>query len=265
MNCDHRISLAPKPARARRTQAGQALTEFLVVALAIVPLFLLIPMIAKYQDIGHATQMASRYAAFDATINNPSTSGMKDPAVLAQEVRRRFFSNIDAPIRTNDAAGNFRAHQNAFWRGPNNEPLISDINGVNVNLASAGSPSSGVSSFVTNNIFGLPDSPMYRGAVSVPLVNLPAGIRSYEPFDRLNLQVERHTTLLVDGWSARDLDTARARVNRMAPAGGALSDATQVLNLPFALIELGQVPRPQIGVLQSWDDVVPADRLRPAR
>jgi len=143
MNRRHRISLAPKPARARRTQAGQALTEFLVVALAIVPLFLLIPMIAKYQDIGHATQMASRYAAFDATINNPSTSGMKDPAILAQEVRRRFFSNIDAPIRTNDAAGNFSAHQNAFWRGPNNEPLISDINGVNVNWASASSPSSG--------------------------------------------------------------------------------------------------------------------------
>lgn len=259
-----RFPLSPKPARARRTQAGQALTEFLVVALAIVPLFLLIPMIAKYQDIGHATQMASRYAAFDATVNNPSTSGTKDPALLAQEVRRRFFSNIDAPIRTNDAAGNFRAHQNAFWRGPNNEPLISDINGVNVNLATAGSPSSPIGRGWAT-VFGLPDSPMYRGAVSVPLVNLPAGIRSYETFDRLNLRVVRDTTLLVDGWSARDLDTVRSRVNRMAPAGGALSDATQVLSLPFALIELNRVEPPRIGRLERWDDVVPADRLRPAR
>lgn len=260
--CHHSFLVPPDN---RRKQAGQALTEFLVVALAIIPLFLLIPLIAKYQDIGHATQMASRYAAFDATINNPSISGMKDPAILAQEVRRRFFSNIDAPIKTNDAAGNFRAHQNAFWRGPNNEPLISDINGVNVNLASAGSPSSGPSSFVADNVFDMPNSPMYRGAVSVPLVNLPAGIRSYEPFDQLDLRVDRHTTLLVDGWSSRDLDTVRSRVNRMAPVGDALSAAAPVLSLPFVFIELDKVDPPQIGVLQPWDDVVPADRLRPAR
>lgn len=262
MNPGPRFPLAPQPARARRAQAGQALTEFLVVALAIVPLFLLIPMIAKYQDIGHATQMASRYAAFDASINNPSTSGAKDPALLAQEVRRRFFSNIDAPIRTNDAAGNFTAHQNAFWRGPTNEPLISDINGVNVNLATAGSPSS-LAARGWAGIFGLSDSPMYRGAVSVPLVNLPAGIRSYEPFDRLNLRVDRHTTLLVDGWSARNLDTVRSRVNRMAPAGPAISSVAPVLNLPFRSIELFQVAPPRIGELQRWDDVVPVDRLRP--
>jgi hypothetical protein len=253
------------PIATRQSQAGQALTEFLVVALAIVPLFLLIPIIAKYQDIGHATQMASRYVAFDATINNPSTNGTKDPAILAQEVRRRFFSNIDAPVKTNDAAGNFKAHQNAFWRGPNSEPLISDINEVKVDLINAGSPSSGPSSFVANNLFGMPSSPMYRGEVSVPLVNLPAGIRSYEPFDQLNLRVDRHTTLLVDGWSARDLDTVRSRVSRMAPAGAALSDATAVLSLPFALIELNQVGPPRIGQLDRWDDVVPADRLRPAR
>lgn len=252
--------LAPRPAR--RAQAGQALTEFLVVALAIIPLFLLLPLIAKYQDIGHATQIASRYAAFDATINNPSTSGMKDPAALAQEVRRRFFSNIDAPIKTNDAAGNFRAHQNAFWRGPSNEPLISDINAVTINLATAGASGSQVLRAAAG-VFGLPDSPLYRGAVSVPLVNLPAGMRSYEPFDRLNLRVDRTTTLLVDGWSGRDLDTVRARVNRMAPAGDALSAAAPLLNLPFALIELGQVAPPRIGDLQRWDDVVPVDRLQP--
>lgn len=245
-----------------QAQSGQALTEFLVVALAIIPLFLLIPMIAKYQDIGHATQMASRYAAFDATVNNPATLGTKNPAMLAQEVRRRFFSNIDAPIKTNDAAGNFRAHQNAFWRGPNNAPLISDLNAVTVNLVPAGSPSS-LAARQTASWFGLPDSPLYQGGVSVPLINLPAGITSYEPFDQINLRIDRSTTLLVDGWSGRDLDTVRSRVDRMAPAGRALGVAANVLNLPFELIELDKVAPPLVGDLRPWDDVIPVDRLRP--
>jgi hypothetical protein len=253
----------------RGQQTGQALTEFLVVALAIVPLFLLIPMIAKYQDIGYATQMASRYAAFDATINNPSTTGMKDPAILAQEVRRRFFSNIDAPIKTNDAAGNFRAHQNAFWRGPNNEPLIQDINTVAVNLATAGSGGLGMDILNTAGRgitglagFGLPSSPLYQSNVGVPLVNLPAGIRSYEPFDQLNLRVERNTTVLVNGWSARSVDQARERTERSLPVTQALGVFAGVSTFAIGLLERGEIEGPRIGQLDRYQDIVPADRLR---
>lgn len=255
------LHLSQTGPRARRAQAGQALTEFLLVALAIVPLFLLVPMIAKYQDIGHATQLASRYTAFDATINNPATHGIKDPATLAQEVRRRFFSHIDAPIRTNDAAGNFMAHQNLFWRSPSGASLIADVNGVGVNLTTTGT-SSGALLAAAAGVSGLVDSPMYRGTVSVPLANLPAGIQSYEPFDRINLRVNRATTLLVDGWSSRDLATTRSRVERMAPMGEAMGAVASALSLPFAVIELGQVDPPQVGELQRWDDVVPMDRLQ---
>lgn len=252
------------PMGRRGQQAGQALTEFLVVALAIVPLFLLVPMIAKYQDIGHVTQMASRYAAFDATINNPSTGGMKDPGMLAQEVRRRFFSNIDAPIRTNDAAGNFRAHQNAFWRGPNNEPLIADINTVAVNLAPAGSGGIAMSALNgAGSAFRLQGTPLYRSNVGVPLVNLLAGITSYEPFDRLNLSVERSTTVLVDGWSARSIAQARERTERSLPVTQALGVFAGVSDVTIQLLELGEIRGPRIGQLERYQDIVPADRLRP--
>jgi hypothetical protein len=106
--------------RAARQQHGQALTEFLVVALAVIPLFLLIPVIAKYQDINNATQMASRYVAFDAmTRNDTVSSGWKPVDQLAAEVRRRFFSNPDAPIKTDDVAGNFKANQNLL-----SEPVL---------------------------------------------------------------------------------------------------------------------------------------------
>jgi hypothetical protein len=246
----------------RRSQSGQALTEFLVAALAIVPLFLLLPVIAKYQDVGHATQVASRYAAFDATINNPSTGGTKDPAQLAQEVRRRFFSNIEAPVRSNDAAGNFLAHQNLFWRSPDGTALIRDINSVGVSVAPAGASGTLLLRGVAG-LFGLPDTPLYRGSVSVPLANLPAGIRSYEPFDQINLRVDRSTTLLVDGWNARDRAAVRTRVERMVPVSQAVGAVTPVLSLPFMVFELNQVDPPRVGELQDWDDLVPADRLRP--
>lgn len=254
--------LSATRASKRRGQTGQALVEFLVVALAIVPLFLLIPMIAKYQDIGHATQLASRYAAFDAAINNPSTNGLKDAALLAQEVRRRFYSNIDAPIKSNDAAGNFKAQQNLFWRGPNDEALIGDIDGVAVNVGPAGA-SRAAALAARAHVFGLDDTPMYQGTVGVPLVNLPAGITSYEPFDRINLKIARSTALLVDGWSARDVATVRSRVERGAPVGQAVGAVAPVLGLGFDILELNQVDPPRIGELQLWDDVVPADRLRP--
>lgn len=86
-------------ARYPRRQAGQALVEFLAMAAPLLGLFLLMPMIGKYQDIAHATQMASRYAAFDATVHNDAAGSSKPPAQLAAEVRRRYFSRPDAPSR----------------------------------------------------------------------------------------------------------------------------------------------------------------------
>jgi hypothetical protein len=55
-------------------ESGHALMEFLVVSVALLPLFLLIPVIAKYQSIAYATQIASRYAAFDGLVRNDGSS-----------------------------------------------------------------------------------------------------------------------------------------------------------------------------------------------
>ncbi|QJD92845.1 hypothetical protein HH213_23815 [Duganella dendranthematis] len=107
---------------------GQALAEFLVLAAALVPLYLLLPVIAKYQDVASQVAMASRYVTFEAMTRNDVQSSWKTPAELAGEVRRRFFGNADAPIKTGDVAGNFLAHQNLFWRGPDGAALIADFN-----------------------------------------------------------------------------------------------------------------------------------------
>ena len=88
---------------------SQAPTEFIVIAPALVPLFLLIPLIGKYQSISHATAMASRYVAFDAMANNAGMGGYQPRAQLEQKVHCRFFSNSNAPIKTNDEAGDSKA------------------------------------------------------------------------------------------------------------------------------------------------------------
>lgn len=260
--------------RCKSRQRGQSLTELLVVSFALVPLFLLLPMVAKYQDIAHTTQVASRYAAFDATVNNDqSEQGFKPAAQLAQEVRRRFFSNPDAPIKTGDAAGDFKAHQNLFWRDPRGHPLIAHMDDVAVDLAPADPVDAG-KGFTVASGFDLVDPPLYRGEVAVPLVNLPAGIRSYEPFDGINLSVGRQTTVMVADWAGHNPDGVNARVRKsqgepLAVAAGLTAGldltegmAADAMELPFLLLELNRVRPPALGKLALWTDVVPEDRLR---
>lgn len=271
------------PPKAEAPSGGQALTEFLVVALALVPLFLLMPLIAKYQDIAHQTQMASRYVAFDAAARNEWQNSSKDPAQLAAEVRRRFFSNPDAPIKTNDTAGNFDAHRNLFWRGPANEPLIADFDAdVAISFGESASPSraagfkaskdgdpfnkvaaTGIETHIADHL-SLNASGIFTGNVSVKLANTPAFLKSYQPFDKINLSITRHTSVVVNGWDADTPQTVVKRIdsNVLVP-GTALRSVGAMVGDSVTLFEAGQVPPPQLGQLEFWQNVgVPSDRLK---
>lgn len=250
-------------------QAGQALTEFLVVALALIPLFLLIPMIAKYQDIGHSTQMASRYAAFEATIRNDAHGAYKTDAKLAEEVRRRYFSNPDAPIKTNDVAGDFKAQQNLFWRDPTDKPLIKNFSDITV--ASSFSNASDEDIFnlapplnpAASKKMGLQTQHIYKTNISVPLIKLPAGIKSYEPFDTVTFTVSRQTSILVDPWTSSGTQQTIDRFSPVAVVYRELAPLEpMVAFLMPALDPLGS-PSPKLGQLDFWKDVVPVDRLKP--
>jgi hypothetical protein len=261
---------------------GQALTEFLVVALVLVPLYLLMPMIAKYQDIVYQTLMASRYVAFDAAVNNEWQNTWKNPAQLAGEVRRRFFSTPDAPIKTNDTAGNFSAHRNPYWSGPKNEPLIADFDadvavsfGQNRSQAQAGSLTAAsdgdpfnragnteVETHIADQL-GLKSAGVFTGAVSVRLANLPADVAAYQPFDKINLSVTRRTSVVVDGWVAADPEQVVKRIDSKLLVPGTLLRPVQPLAAAFVgIAEAGQVQAPRLGELEFWSDVVPPDRLK---
>lgn len=280
------MNLAP------RRQRGQALTEFLVVAVALIPLFLLIPFIGKYQDISHATQLASRYAAFDALTRNAAMGSWKPEAQLADEVRRRFYSNPDAAIKTYDVAGDFLANQNLFWRDPLNKPLVEKFSDVTVTFGhGAGTMhASGLSPANDGDLIPLPGVPgmpslrsqaglsptgIYTADVSVKLIHLPSGIASLVPFDTIDLAMRRSTSVIFDPWAANGPAQAEARAAGMSPVDAQLGQEPipTALGLGIQAVDFslprppspslsGRVVPPQFGRLDKWRDVVPADRLR---
>lgn len=257
-----------------RQQRGQALTEFLVLAFALMPLFLLMPMIARYQDIVSATQQASRYVAFAATTRNDTvTAGWTPEGELANEVRRRFFGNSDAPIKTKDGAKDEESYRSAFWRGPTGDPLIASFGDVNVSFggnngtqhAQAFTSINDRASFSgVDGILGLSTRGIYRANVSVKLAKLPANLKFYEPFDKIDLSITRHASVLLDPWTANSPSQVEQRIGGNAglfPAGQ-VGDAVSVLgNVGVTVIEGTHLPAPLLGQLDFWRDVVPDDRL----
>lgn len=256
-------------------QSGQALAEFLTISVALVPLFLLMPMIAKYQDLAHSTLMASRYVAFDGMNRNDTMGTWKPESQLADEVRRRFFSNTDAPIKTDDVAGDFPAHRNFFWTDPHGNYLLKTIaKDVTVSYGFDYGPSHGDGFSKTED--GTAFSPVhdylslrargiYTANVGLRLADLPKGFKFLEPFDTLGLTMTRSTSIVFDPWAARNPEEVERRISSreeifplgpLADIASTLGGVVTVIDAPAAL------PAPKIGKLDFWRDVVPDDRLR---
>lgn len=257
-------------------QRGQALAEFLALAVAIIPLFLLFPMIGKYQDLSHATLMASRYAAFDAAnqIDSEGSAQWKAPAQLANEIRRRFYGNADAPIKTMEIARNVDADRNLFWHDPYGHPLIKNFSDVTVSFgaANAARQDAGFSAASDGSMFqfpfanaqqiGLTPHGIFTANASVNLANLPARIRSIAPFDKLDLSIQRHTSLVADQWDSPTTAVTEKRFGRLAPLNQVLDTFSPLVDAAIFVVDIGQVHGPKFGNLRPWRDVVQPDRLQ---
>lgn len=276
----------------RQRQRGQAMTEMLVVALVLIPLLLLIPMIGKYQDMAHATQLASRYLAFDAmTRNNGLGSGnFKSADQLAGEVRRRFFSNSNAVIKSEDTAGNFKAHQNMFWRDPKGASLIRNIDSdvlISFGSADASGPGGGFKAAADGKPFktgaldvagqlGLEAPGIYTANISVNVANLSVAAggytKAYDALREIGLKITRHTSVVVDTWTAENPAQVRSRIDKpLLFPGHLISGAKPLVGVAVAIVESPKCfpsvcspndVAPKIGELDFWNDVVPSDRLR---
>lgn len=113
---------------AQGRQRGQALVEVVVLAAALVPLLLAIPLLAKYQDLRHAAIAASRSAAFECSVR-PDECVAGESAIqarLADDLRRRHFARHDRDLLSNDALGDDPppSERNRFWVDRRGAPLL---------------------------------------------------------------------------------------------------------------------------------------------
>ena len=92
-----------RPARASDVSRGGALTEFAVLTMIMVPMALSIPMIGNLIDLKQTAVQASRYAVWEATVD--------DGGLPPDNVRARFFGEASAPIASAPSA----AGHNALW------------------------------------------------------------------------------------------------------------------------------------------------------
>lgn len=241
-----------------RRQKGQSTVEFYVLTLVLVPLLLIIPLIGKYMDIAQTTAVASRYVAFEGTVRHTSSNGgWKSDGELAQEVRRRFFSSSDAPIKTSDTAGDFNAHRNPMWFDHHGSPLLPAF-GSNVTVGTVKDSTTQPIGTVYAGSFGLSSSNLYTGNVNVTV----ADIAGLQPFDALGLSITRKTALLTDPWAASGPSSVSSKIKGSTAAFpyAALKVAAAPLSPFISLLEPNSSP-PDVGVVDP--DKVPADRLGP--
>lgn len=241
-------------------QQGQSTTEFVVLSLVLVPLLLTVPLVGKYMDVAQTTVVASRYVAFEGTVHHSSSKGgWKTDAELAQEVRRRFYSNSAAPIKTDDAAGDFDAHRNPLWYDHRSAPMLPVFAG-NVGVESRREQMDQPFGAVFAGSLDLSKTNLHTGVVTVVV----ADVEDLAPFDALGLTIARRTTLLVDPWAAKGPGTVRDRIT------GAPGDVRG--HFPYGPLKLAAAPLlpmietfefkskpPRIGRVEP--DRVPADRL----
>lgn len=277
-----RSSIAP-PLQMR----GQSTTEFVVLALVLTPLLLTVPLLGKYLDLTQHASQASRYAAFEISVRGPVT--VKDEATVAAEARRRLFSTSDAPIKTNDVAGDFAGMRNPLWndfRGDHFLPRFAD--GITHEAAreSRAVPARALAVFAGANGFKLDEDNLYTARINV----LPEGPRDFRFWSDgnpgVNLRMNRQTGILIDAWNAASADVVRDKIENAGPSGPPIVMPSFDLNImrslvdnaaalgPYPILPLklqGQTiglipellgePKPRFG--EHDPNIVPCDRLDP--
>ena len=237
----------------RRCQRGQATTEFAVLALALVPIAIAVPLIGKYIDVNQAAEQSSRYVAFEAAARNTNSSWKSD-AELGVEVRRRFFSNSDAPVKTNDVAGDFAAHRNPLWTDHTGKALLQKFE-TDVTVQSHKEGYNAIAATAPyRSELKLSNDNFYTGNVTVKM----ADITGFAPFDKIGLSTTRKTVLLADAWTAKDNAQVRGKIEKsflMYPIGPLKSVIDPIGMLPTLVYD------PALKVSAFDWDIVPCDRL----
>jgi len=281
----------PRHARGSR-QRGQALLETLVGAIVLVPLVLLTVWLGKVQSVRQATIAASRTLAFECTARPDACASADGQAVLADEIRRRVFSRIDAGVLTADRVTDDApaAERNPLWVDRANRPLLERFGDIGVRVdrerfdagaslaeSRAGGLVADVVGFLADRAgpgrFGLD---IAEGLIDAKVQANVSASRSVTDFssqlDTIPLRVKAHTAVLTDAWNAsgpygsdpRSVDSRVAKGRQILPLYESTIDARYLPTRGFIALmnAIGLEPTGDAFNYHRADvDVVPSDRL----
>jgi Flp pilus assembly protein TadG len=240
----------------KNRQVGNAMTEFAVLAIVLVPAFALLPMLGKVANMNHTAIQASRYTAWEMTVAKNKTEGQ-----LTFEVENRFFADADillddkqkfagattsnplwsvAAGKTNNSnvnSGNSNSstksnvNYNLFTSGAKNLIVSIDSRGLDDKVGKAlesGVKAMGtLSSVIPNSKWDLEMEGLYSAVVKANVGNnqyFSSSRKTGKACDKSDKKsvfacVERNNVILVDSWGSKDAEQVAERTRSLVPFG----------------------------------------------
>ena len=280
-----------------RSQQGQALVEAVVLAAAMVPLLLAVPLIAKYQDIRHAAIAASRTAAFECSVRPEACGDSQVRATVVADLRRRHFARHDRDLLSADDIADDAplSERNRFWVDRHGASLLARASDVELELdvgnsdaagrawlragADAGADPAGdaaadaISSQAGPAAFGLEIGHGMSTARVQAGVSLNRTLAQWlQKPEGMNLTLSGKTAVMVDSWNASsgkgtDPRSLESRVEQGRRLPGAVEEAFDLVYAPIRQLITGPLlapiePRGNLFRYHEIDvDIVPEDRV----
>lgn len=267
------VTLKPNCSGAgQKRQAGQALPEFIPLAIVLVPIFLLIPFLGKLADMNQTSIQAARYGAWERTVTSEFN---KNDAQIQNEARKRFFGTNRVYIQTGDVPQEQDNQHSVLWRDQSGRRMLNQFTSANAQLPDRTIPSGVLNGGVramrtTLDITGrrdrwsVTDRGFYRSefAVDVATNRLSGFDRGVNCAGQQNNAdtytcIRRHNVILADGWNSGTREMVTRRVERMLLTNAAAVPMARLSSLAgwmfpeLRLLELGYVA----------PDVLPPDRI----
>jgi hypothetical protein len=215
---------------------GNALTEFAVLAVVMVPAIASVPMLGKLADVNQSAAQASRYSAWERTV---SDNGQKSDTELTTEVRNRFFASPDILIES--AREELSDSGNNFWGTfPDHSGVTKSLvsyseNSITVQTSNkeipnvlAASLSEGIESIgnamsglISDSEWDLDGKGFYVAEVNLSIAtnsSLTEGTDcSNEASETVFSCVRSHNAIFVDSWESGSVGQTEERVRSLMP------------------------------------------------
>jgi len=275
---------------------GQALVETLVVAIALVPLAVLVVLLGKYQTIQSATVAASRSLAFDCAARPQQCTDAAASAWLVESLRVRHFTRPDRALLSGERVAADGIDRHPLWQDRAGRPLLerlADVGGTvstqhfgaGVGTATGRAASADLSGIggataavqVLDQLagparFGLAiDGGLLDARVQVAVAPSHAANVGFARLDPLAVPMRARTAILTDAWQASGPQGGAASVAERVDAGARLDALREArLTLGYQLTRwaidlmgaLGLEPSARDFRYHEADpDAVPADRI----